>query len=153
MSIKFEGGMALEKALTNAFKEWATTDINDKHWRKQFIERQWQYQRNGQSLFTERQNGSVAGNPRDIYDLGELYRSGVRSFDLQDATAGASAEWHWNATNDNGGEYAWFVHEGTGKMPARPFTDDISLPSSFFDREPGQDLLIRVNQELRKLER
>lgn len=135
---------SIEKALANAFTQWAEEDINDTHWREQFLEREWKY--DGE---TRRRNPTApvrdAGNPRDIYDFGKLYESGVNSFSLTTGPSGIRASWHWDAQNSSGKEYAWYVHygEGTNKT-ARPFTDDISIASSFFVKKPGLALVQRV---------
>ena len=147
ISARIIGAKQIEKALLDAFEKWAEEDINDAHWDDQFRDmEQWEW--DGE---TRRKNGEVVGSPRDIYDLGDLYESGVKSFKLNRTTAGAEANWHWDATNSSGEEYAWYVHEGTRKMPGRPFTDDISIPSSFFRKAPGKALQLRVQDELDKI--
>jgi hypothetical protein len=83
--------------------------------------------------------------------LGELYQSGVDSFKLNRTPNGTEANWHWNATNSSGEEYAWYVHEGTNKMQGRPFTDDISVAPAFFRKAPGKALLRQVQQSLSQL--
>jgi hypothetical protein len=134
----------LEQALIDAFETWAEEDINDAHWDDQFREDRWQY-----SNVTTRKNGESVGSPRDIYDLGALYESGINSYKFSAGPNGAEANWHWDATNASGREYAWYVHEGLGtNVTARPFTDDISLPSSFFRKAPGKALLRRVQSAL-----
>jgi len=141
------GQSLIEKALIDAFETWAEEDINDAHWDDQFKEDKWQYDNE-----TKRKNGDVVTSPRDIYDLGELYESGVKSYKLQRFTDGAEANWHWDAKNSSGQEYAWYVHEGRGtNVTARPFTDDISIPSSFFSKAPGKALKLRVTQFLDRL--
>lgn len=134
----------IEKALLDAFSQWAEDDINDAHWDDQFKEDKWKY-----GNITKRKNGEEVGSPRDIYDLGDLYRSGVESFTLTIEANRARANWHWDAKNQSGEEYAWYVHEGRGtNVTARPFTDDISIPSSFFFKAPGRALQLRVQQHL-----
>jgi hypothetical protein len=139
---------AIEKALIGAFETWAEEDINKAHWDDQFKEMsQWKY-----DGITERKNRETVQSPRDIYDLGDLYQSGVDSFVFEKNTSGAEARWHWNAKNSSGEEYAWYVHEGEGtNITARPFTDDISVPSSFFRKAPGKALQLRVRSALRLL--
>lgn len=140
---------AIENAFLNAFEQWAEEDINDAHWDDQFKDEKWQYDGS-----TERKNGLVVTSPRDIYDLGELYRSGVESFSFSKGPSGAEANWHWDAKNSSGKEYAWYVHEGIGtNSTARPFTDDISVPSSFLRKAPGKALMLRVQESLNAIER
>jgi hypothetical protein len=134
----------IEEALLNAFDKWAKEDINEAHWDDQFKDMgKWSW--DGE---TRRKNGEVVDSPRDIYDLGDLYESGVKSFKLNRTSNGTEANWHWDATNSSGEEYAWYVHEGTSKMEGRPFTDDISMPSSFFRKGPGKALLRQVQDAL-----
>jgi hypothetical protein len=141
---KLINGASIEKALTKAFEEWATEDINKTHWRMQFLERDWPYAGD-----TKRQNPGApirdAGNPRDIYDFGRLYESGVQSFELGATGSVLRASWHWDATNGSGKEYASYVHYGTGtNITARPFTDDIAIPTTFLYKAPGIALKRRV---------
>jgi hypothetical protein len=134
----------IEEALLNAFDKWAKEDINEAHWDDQFKDMgRWSW--DGE---TRRKNGEVVDSPRDIYDLGDLYESGVKSFKLNRTSNGTEASWHWDATNSSGEEYAWYVHEGTDTMKGRPFTDDISMPSSFFRKGPGKALLRQVQDAL-----
>ena len=141
------GGGNVERALVDAFETWASEDINDAHWQDQFKEEKWKY-----DGVTERKNGLVVTSPRDIYDIGELYKSGVDSFRLTKGATGAQASWHWDATNNSGNEYAWYVHEGIGSnATARPFTDDISIAASFFRKAVGKALKLRTAQALERL--
>jgi hypothetical protein len=134
----------IEEALLNAFDKWAKEDINEAHWDDQFKDMgKWSW--DGE---TRRKNGEVVDSPRDIYDLGDLYESGVKSFKLNRTSNGTEANWHWDATNSSGEEYAWYVHEGTDTMKGRPFTDDISMTSSFFRKGPGKALLRQVQDAL-----
>jgi len=144
LSASLHNGDAIIKALSEAFVKWAEEDINETHWREQFLEREWTY--DGE---TRRKNPSApvrdAGNPRDIYDFGQLYESGVKSFSLASIGAGMRASWHWDAKNSSGQEYAWYVHEGRGtNKNARKFTDDISIAASFFLKKPGMALERRL---------
>jgi hypothetical protein len=141
------GGDNIERALVDAFEIWASEDINDAHWQDQFKEEKWKY-----DGVTERKNGLVVTSPRDIYDIGELYKSGVDSFRFAQGSNGAQASWHWDATNNSGNEYAWYVHEGVGSnATARPFTDDISIAASFFRKATGKALKLRTAQALERL--
>lgn len=137
----------LERALLQAFEIWAEEDINNAHWDDQFKDDKWNY-----GWVTERRNGETVGSPRNIYDLGKLYESGIDSYKFSISGNKAEASWHWDAKNASGKEYAWYVHEGAGtNVTARPFTDDISIPSSFFSKAPGMALLRRVQQELNQI--
>jgi hypothetical protein len=139
----------IEKALVDAFEEWAENDINKDHWEEQFKTSKWFYEG-----LTDRKNGAIVGSPRDIYDLGALYQSGVESFSLSKTSNSIAADWHWDAKNSSGIEYAWYVHEGTGtNATPRPFTDDISLPASFFLRTPGKALMQQVQNSLDQISR
>ena len=62
--------------LTKAFETWANIDVND-YFRNEFLEDKWPYE--GE---TKRKNGQIVGSPRDIFDLGDLYRSGRESFSI-----------------------------------------------------------------------
>jgi hypothetical protein len=135
---------AIENALIKAFETWAKEDINEAHWDDEFKNDFWNY--DGE---TRRKNGEVVDSPRDIYDLGLLYESGIKSFDPQRTSTGAEASWHWDAKNSSGKEYAWYVHEGRGtNVTARPFTDSISIPSSFFRKAPGMAFMLRVQTSM-----
>lgn len=138
---------SIENALIKAFEQWAEEDINDAHWDDQFKDDRWKY-----AGVTERKNGETVSSPRDIYDLGALYESGRESFNLARSSSGISANWHWDAKNSSEQEYAWYVHEGIGSnITARPFTDDISIASSFFRKAPGRAFKLRVEQHLGQL--
>lgn len=138
----------IERAMLQAFAKWSKEDINEAHWDDQFKDMgRWAY--DGE---TRRKNKEVVESPRDIYDLGLLYESGIQSFNVTIGTSEARANWHWNATNSSGKEYAWYVHEGRGtNVTARKFTDDISFPSSFFRKAPGMALLSRMQTALNGL--
>jgi hypothetical protein len=139
---------AIVDALAKAFAVWAAEDINKQHWEDQFKDMSlWEY--DGE---TKRENKSIVGSPRDIYDMGALYRSGVDSFTINQVGATITAKWHWDAKNASGREYAQYVHDGTGtNKTARPFTDDISIASSFFMKEPGMAFRLRIEQAVKAL--
>lgn len=146
---KITNGKALEKALVQAFETWAKEDINEAHWEDQFRDMdKW-----GHSPLTIRANGEEVGSPRDIYDLGNLYQSGVDSFTLQSSSKAVEARWHWDARNRSGEEYAIYVHEGEGTNYPYPrsFTDAISEPRAFWLRAPGRALKLQVQAALDKL--
>jgi hypothetical protein len=148
-SAKIHNSAALEQALANAFKKWAKEDINEAHWDDQFKEMgRWAYDNETK----RKRTGEVVGSPRDIYDYGLLYESGVESFKINESPSGIEATWHWDAKNSSGEEYAWYVHYGKGtNVTARPFTDDISIPSSFFHKGPGKALVLRIRAQLKTL--
>ena len=141
------GAKDIERALVNAFEEWTREDVNGAFWDDQFKEEKWRH-----SPYTERENGDTVGSPRDIYDLGNLYDSGVNSYKYQSSATGASADWHWDAKNRSGEEYAWYVHNGQGTNYPYPrrFTDDISFKFSF-RRPVGKALQSRVQAALNAL--
>ena len=139
----------IEAALIRAFNNWAEEDLNDKFFSEQFIDRQWPYP----GPITIRKARSPAGNPRDIYDTGALFKSGQNSFTLTNSVAGASAKWHWNARNSSGEEYAFYVHEGKGphsRVP-RKWTDDLVIPLLFEQSEAKLDLSARISIEFARL--
>lgn len=140
---------AIEKSLVEAFSKWASIDVNQTHWREQFTDMsKWKY--DGETK--RKSGGPPVGSPRDIYDLGRLYESGVNSFSLNYNGGVVEASWHWDAKNSKGIEYANYVHEGTGtNKTARPFTDDVAVASSFFLKTPGMALKLRVSQALASL--
>jgi hypothetical protein len=132
-------------ALSHAFEKWATEDIDDAHWDDQFRDMdRWDW-----SGETRRKNGEVVDSPRDIYDLGALYRS--KEYTIIQTTNRAQAKWRWTATNSSGQEYAYYVHYGTGATDARPFTDDIAIASSFFRKTPGMALVRQMQAALDSL--
>ena len=143
-SAKITNKGKLEKAILQAFEQWAEKDINEDHWEAQFQDMdRWDWPNE-----TRRRNGALVESPRDIYDLGKLYRSGVESYKFFKDTKRAEAHWHWDATNSSGQEYAHYVHYGTRFMDGRPFTDDIGLASSFWEKDPGQALKMQMETTL-----
>jgi hypothetical protein len=137
---------SIENALVQAFETWVKEDINDAHWDDQFKNMaKWDYDNE-----TRRKNGEVISTPqRDIYDLGLLYQSGIDSSVIENTGAMVTANWHWDATNASGKEYATYVHDGLGtNVKARPFTDDISVASSFFLKAPGKAFKLRVSKAM-----
>jgi len=150
---KIVNAKKLEAAITNAFKQWADQDINEDHWRYQFLEREWDYDFDKPAIRENREKyPNPITSPRNIEDWGDLYQSGLDSYKFSASTNRAEAYWHWDATNRSGKEYAWYVHEGKWtNRSARPFTDDISIPSSFWQKEPGQLLKMRIQDNLEQL--
>jgi hypothetical protein len=144
----------IENALVQAFETWVKEDINKKHWDEQFKNMsKWDYDLGDKP--TVRKNGEVVDSPRDIYDLGLLYQSGIDSSVVENTGTMVTANWHWNARSgkdQSGKEYAIYVHEGRGSnTTARPFTDDISVASSFFLKAPGINFRLRVSKAMAAL--
>ena len=148
LGAKIVNGQLIENALIAAFETWAEEDINEAHWEDQFKDMSlWDYDNE-----TRRRNGEVVDTPRDIYDLGNLYRSGIESFHTEKEGSIVTAYWHWDATNASDEEYAWYVHEGEGtNVEARPFTDDIAFAPTFFMKAPGMAFKLQVKQALARL--
>tara|TARA_B100001758_G_C18318494_1_gene561899 strand:- start:120 stop:584 length:465 start_codon:yes stop_codon:yes gene_type:complete len=129
----------LVRQLADVFEQWVRDDVNGDYMDEQFLDRnRWQYP----PPSTKRKSGDTAGNPRDIYDLGKLYESGKRSFTVKRTATKIEASWHWNAKNQSGDEYAWFVHEGEGpySRAPRPWTDEIAVPYLFYGSNPHKRL-------------
>lgn len=149
ISAKFYGMGGVEAALIKAFQEWAEEDINDAYMAQKFLDPgEWEYDYPNPPGYTERKSGEIVRSPRNILDLGELYRSGKNNFKLE----GASASWLWDATNGQGTPYAWYVHEGIGtNMSARRWTDDISIPAKFESDIASQQLVSRINMHFKVL--
>ena len=142
---------SIENALIQAFETWVKEDINKKHWDEQFKNMsRWDYDMGDKP--TVRKNGEVVDTPRDIYDLGFLYKSGIDSSVIENTGEMVTANWHWDAKNTSGQEYATYVHDGRGSnTTARPFTDDISVASSFFLKAPGMAFKLRVRKAMAAL--
>ncbi len=148
ISARVIGGKRIEDALVKAFEQWTKDYIQDIYWEEQFESDKWDW--DGE---TKRQNpaAGTVGSPRDIYDWGDLYKSGRDSYKFSLKADGAEATWFWDATNASGDKYAWYVHYGTKFMPDRPFTDDLVLEGSFFWNAPGKSLITIVQSHLNKI--
>jgi hypothetical protein len=148
---KLVNAKTIENALVQAFNIWVEEDINKKHWDEQFKNMsKWDYDLGDKP--TVRKNGEVVDTPRDIYDLGLLYQSGIDSSVVENTGTMVTANWHWDAENTSEKEYAIYVHEGRGSnTTARPFTDDISVASSFFLKAPGINFRLRVSKAMAAL--
>jgi len=143
---KFINPDAFTKRLTTAFAIWANDDINDSYWDDFFKDDRWSYP--GE---TRRKNGGVVSSPRDIYDLGNLYDSGRESFTLNLAGNSPKASWNWNATNESGRAYAWYVHEGLGtNLAPRPWTDAFQVPAKFERGVAMRSLKNRIREAFMK---
>lgn len=138
---------SLEDKLENAFKKWADDDVDGAYFEDQFKDDKWEY-----PGITERKSGQVVGpEPRDIYDLGTLYRSGKDSFTLRRSGSRAEASWNWDATNDSGGAYAWYVHEGLStNLEPRQWTDVFQSAILFDASAVKKALLLRIKEEMRQ---
>jgi hypothetical protein len=134
----------LEGKLLQAFEEWTEKDVNEDYWEEQFIFKDWPYRG-----ATKRKNPGAfiedAGDPRDIIDYGDLYRSGVKSYSFSMGTSDASASWNWDAENSSGKPYARYVHEGEGtNITARPWTDELYYPQKFETSDVRLALVRRI---------
>lgn len=138
-------GKNLENQLIQAFEAWASEDINDSYWDDQFRDMElWVY--DGETV---RKNGETVTSPRDIYDTGALYESGIESFQSSRRPNGAEASWNWDATNSSGRAYAYYVHEGAGtNATPRPWTDEIAIPRKFDNSSIKKALLRRIKASL-----
>lgn len=117
----------LEQKLVQAFETWAREDLDDGYFEDQFKDDKWDY-----PGYTRRKSGESAGTVRNIYDLGELYKSGKESFKITQGSADITASWNWDARNDSGRAYAVYVHEGSStNLEARPWTDEFYYPQKF----------------------
>lgn len=149
VSAKFYNMGPVEAALIQAFQEWAEEDIDDAYMAQKFLDPgEWEYDYPNPPGFTERKSGEIVRSPRNIFDTGELYRSGRESFTLE----GPSASWTWDARNGQGMPYAMYVHEGIGtNMSPRRWTDDISIAANFESGLEKRQLLDRINKKFATL--
>lgn len=135
----------LEDKLVKAFETWARFDVND-YFRDQFLEDKWPY--DGE---TERKNGETVTSPRNIFDLGDLYRSGRDSFSITQGGVDITASWDWNAKNSGGRGYAWYVHEGLStNLAPRQWTDVFQQKDLFGSSAINRDLKMRIRTTLGK---
>jgi hypothetical protein len=134
---------SLEAKLVKAFETWTRFDVND-YFRDQFLEEKWPY--DGE---TERKNGETVSSPRDIFDLGELYRSGRDSFSISQGGIDITASWDWDAKNDSGRGYAWYVHEGLStNLSPRQWTDVFQQRDLFAGSNVSRQLKGRIRTAL-----
>ena len=142
----FSNGDKLINKLAKAFETWAQEDLDDGYFEDQFKDEKWDYP--GE---TRRKNGEVVESPRDIYDLGDLYRSGKDSFKITQGSNDITASWNWDAKNDNGRAYAWYVHEGLStNLEPRQWTDVFQDQSLFAGSVVSRALRSRVRATLNK---
>lgn len=136
----------LERKIESAFRKWVTEDINGNggYFAGQFRTSKWNY-----PGVTNRKSGPPpVGSPRDIYDLGKLYESGNQSFAVNVTLKGPVASWNWDATNDSGRAYAWYVHEGLStNLEPRQWTDVFQSATLFSASPLKTELLLRIKQE------
>lgn len=145
---RWVNGPQFEAEIVKAFEEWLDEDVNDKFFSEQFLTKEWRYP--GEP--TIRKNGELADNPRNIYDLGNLFRSGQESFNIVRSSTLIEGKWHWDAKNSSGQEYAWYVHEGEGpysRVP-RSWTDEIADPYLFASSDVKRDLEFRIEGKFAK---
>jgi len=135
----------IENKLIKAFETWTRFDVND-YFRNQFLEDKWNY--DGE---TERKSGEVVTSPRNIFDLGDLYRSGRDSFSISQGGVDVTASWDWDAKNSSGRGYAWYVHEGLStNLSPRQWTDVFQQKDLFDSSQVSKDLKMRIRTALNK---
>lgn len=135
---------ALEAKLTKAFEAWSRFDVND-YFRDQFLDDKWSYP--GE---TKRKNGDVVTSPRDIYDLGDLYKSGRDGFKIEQGGVDITASWNWDAKNSSGRGYAWYVHEGLStNLEPRQWTDIFQQRDLFESSNVNKALSSRIRAAFR----
>lgn len=136
----------LEQKLAQAFKTWAEKDLDDGYFEDQFKDDKWSY-----PGYTRRKSGENAGTVRNIYDLGELYRSGKESFKIMQGANDITASWNWDAKNDSGNAYAWYVHEGLStNLEPRQWTDAFQQRDLFDGSVVSKALRSRIRSALNK---
>jgi len=134
----------LVQKLEKAFETWARFEVND-YFRDQFLEDKWGYP--GE---TQRKSGELARNPRNIFDLGNLYRSGRDSFKITQGASDITASWDWDAKNSSGRAYAWYVHEGLStNLAPRQWTDVFQERNLFIDSNVSKELRSRIRAAFR----
>ena len=135
----------IENKLIKAFETWTRFDVND-YFRDQVLEDRWNY--DGE---TKRKSGEVATSPRNIFDLGDLYRSGRDSFSISQGGVDITASWDWDAKNSSGRGYAWYVHEGLStNLSPRQWTDVFQQRDLFGSSQVSKDLKMRIRTALSK---
>lgn len=136
----------LEQKLAQAFETWAKEDVDDGYFEDQFKDDKWNY-----PGYTRRKSGENAGTVRNIYDLGELYQSGKDSFKITQGANDITASWNWDAKNDSGRGYAWYVHEGLStNLEPRQWTDVFQERNLFDGSGVNKALRSRIRTVLNK---
>jgi hypothetical protein len=134
----------LVQKLEKAFETWARFEVND-YFRDQFLEDKWSYP--GE---TQRKSGELARDPRNIFDLGNLYRSGRDSFKITQGSSDITASWDWDAKNSSGRAYAWYVHEGLStNLTPRQWTDVFQQRDLFASSNVSKELRSRIRAAFR----
>lgn len=137
-------GDAFVNKLAKAFETWSRFDVND-YFRDQFLDDKWPYP--GE---TKRKNGDVVTSPRDIYDLGDLYKSGRDGFGIEQGGVDITASWNWDAKNSSGRGYAWYVHEGLStNLEPRQWTDIFQQRDLFESSNVSKALSSRIRAAFR----
>ena len=146
LGAKIVGMQLLEAKLQAAFETWSRFEVND-HFRDQFNKETWSY-----PAITFRKSGQTVGpEPRDIYDLGDLYRSGRDSFTITTGSNDVTASWDWDAKNSSGKPYAYYVHEGKGtNIEPRQWTDPLVSPDLFLASDLSKSLKKRIASAFRR---
>jgi len=135
----------IEAKLVKAFETWTRFNVND-YFRDQFLEDKWTY--DGE---TERKNGETAGSPRNIFDIGDLYRSGRDGFSITQDGVDITASWSWDAKNSSGRGYAWYVHEGLStNLAPRRWTDVFQQRDLFSGSQVGRELKMQIRSALNR---
>lgn len=140
---KIVGVGILEKKILKAFELWAEEDVNDAYMSQKFLDPgEWEYAYPNPPGYTERKSGEIVRSPRNIKDLGDLFKSGQESFRVSNG----EATWNWDAVNGQGQPYAAYVHYGIGtNATPRPWTDDITI--GFDGGQEKLKLLSRIRKE------
>jgi len=143
---KVVGIKLLEAKLQAAFETWTRFEVND-YFQDQFNTEKWGY-----PGVTFRKNRSTVGpEPRNIFDLGDLYRSGRDSFKITQGLNDVTASWDWDAKNAAGQPYAYYVHEGEGtNLAPRRWTDPLMSPDMFINSNLSKSLKKRIADAFRK---
>ena len=141
----FNNPERLVQKLEKAFETWARFDVND-YFRDQFLEDKWDYDKE-----TRRKSGEFVGpEPRNIFDLGDLYRSGRDNFKIEQGGVDVTASWNWDAKNSSGKGYAWYVHEGwSTNLEPRQWTDIFQQRDLFASSNVSKELKSRIRAAFR----
>jgi hypothetical protein len=141
----FNNPERLVQKLEKAFETWTRFDVND-YFRDQFLEDKWDY--DGE---TRRKSGEFVGpEPRNIFDLGDLYRSGRDGFKIEQGGVDVTASWNWDAKNSSGRGYAWYVHEGLStNLEPRQWTDIFQQRDLFASSNVSKELRSRIRAAFR----
>jgi hypothetical protein len=136
----------LEQKLVKAFETWAEEDVDDGYFEDQFKDDKWSY-----PGYTRRKSGENAGTVRNIYDLGELYQSGKDSFKITQGANDITVSWNWDAKNESGRGYAWYVHEGLStNLEPRQWTDVFQERNLFDGSSVSKALRSRIRTALNR---